>query len=92
MVFSKNRVEGRWKWGEHELPNVSSYCYLGIEFLSNEARNVPIKKAINNGRKKVNQLHRVISNRDTCINLTARRLLLLSVIRPTCRWRGDLGG
>ena len=26
MVFSKDRVEGRWKWGEHELPKVSSYC------------------------------------------------------------------
>ena len=30
------------------------------------------------GRKKVNQLH---SNRD--INLSARRLLLLSVVRPS---------
>ena len=27
MVFSKDRVEGRWKWGEHELPKVSTYCY-----------------------------------------------------------------
>ena len=33
------------------------------------------------GRKKVNQLHSVISNRH--VNLTARRLLLLSVVRPT---------
>ena len=32
MVFSKDRVEGRWKWGKHELPKVSSYCYLGIDF------------------------------------------------------------
>ena len=22
MVFSKDKVEGRWKWGEHELPKV----------------------------------------------------------------------
>ena len=35
MVFSKDRVEGRWKWGEHELPKVSNYCYLGIDFASN---------------------------------------------------------
>ena len=34
MVFSKDRVEGRWKWGEHE---VSCYCYLGIDFASNRA-------------------------------------------------------
>ena len=35
-----------------------------------------IKKVINNGRKRVNQLQ--YTNQD--INLTARRLLLLSVI------------
>ena len=26
MVLSKDRVEGKWKWGEHELPKVSSYA------------------------------------------------------------------
>ena len=41
-----------------------------------------MKRVISNGRKKVNQLHSIISNRN--INLTARRLLLLSVLRPTC--------
>ena len=25
MVFSKNSVEGGWKWGEHTLPEVSNY-------------------------------------------------------------------
>ena len=29
MVFS---VEGGWKWGEHELPKVSNYSFLGIDF------------------------------------------------------------
>ena len=28
MVFSKDRVEGKWKWGERELPKVSSYSYI----------------------------------------------------------------
>ena len=88
MVFSKDRVEGRWKWGEHELPKVSSYCYLGIDFTSNGAWDVHIKKVISNGRKKVNQLHSVISNRD--INLTACRLLLLSVIRPSIEYGGEI--
>ena len=60
MVFSKDRVEGRWKWGEHVLPTVSSYCYLGIDFASNGAWDVHIKKVINNGRKRVNQLHSVL--------------------------------
>ena len=46
------------------------------------------KKVLENGRKKVNQLHSVISNRD--INLNAHRLLLLSVIRPTTEYRGEV--
>ena len=37
-----------------------------------------MKRMISNGRKKVNQLHSIISNRN--INLSAQRLLLLSVL------------
>ena len=32
MVFPKNSVEGGWKWGEHTLPKVSNYSYVGIDF------------------------------------------------------------
>ena len=32
MVFSTNPVQGEWKWGEHVLPMVSNYTYLGIDF------------------------------------------------------------
>ena len=42
MLFSKDRVEGKWKWGEDELPKVLSYCYLGIDFASNGARDMHI--------------------------------------------------
>ena len=28
MVFSKDAVNGCWKWGEYSLPIVSSYSYL----------------------------------------------------------------
>ena len=38
--------------------------------------------------KKVNQLHSIISNRD--INLSARRLLLLSVIRPSIEYDSEV--
>ena len=38
-----------------------------------------IKKLLDNGRKKVNQLHKVISNKN--VNFSAGRLLLLSVTR-----------
>ena len=77
MVFSKDAINGCWKWGEHSLPKVSSYSYLGIDFSSNGAWDMHIKKLLDNGRKKVNQLHKVISNRN--VNLSACRLLLLSV-------------
>ena len=39
-------------------------------------------------RKKVNQLHKVISNRN--VNLSTRRLLLLSVIRPSIEYGSEV--
>ena len=44
-----------------------------------------LKRVLDNGRKKVNQVH---SNRD--INLSARRLLLLSVMRPSIEYGSDV--
>ena len=77
MVFSRDPVKGEWKWGEHALPRVSNYTYLGtsIDFACNGAWDMHIRKVRDTCKKKVNQLHSVISNID--INLTARRLLLL---------------
>ena len=88
MVFSRNPVEGEWKWGEHALPRVSNYTYLGIDFACNGAWDVHIQRVRDNCKKKVNQLHSVISNRD--INLTARRLLLLSVVRPSLEYGSEI--
>ena len=65
---------------------MSNYSHLGIGFARNGAWDVHLK--IDNGRKKVNKLLSVISNRD--INLTARRLLLLSVIRPSIEYGGEV--
>ena len=95
IVFSKDAVNGCWKWGEHSLSKVSSYSYLGIDFASNGAWDMHIKKLLDNGREKVNRLHKVISNKN--VNLRARRLLLLSVIRPTIEygsevWEGRISG
>ena len=50
-----------------------------------------IRKLLDNGRtgrKRVNQLHKVISNRN--INLSARRHLLLSVIRPSIEYGSEV--
>ena len=47
-----------------------------------------MKRGFSNGRKKVNQLHSIISNRN--INLSAQRLLLLSVLRPSIEYSGDV--
>ena len=81
MVFARNKVEGEWLWGEHKLPRVCSYSYLGIDFACNGAWDIHVNKVIDSGRKRLNQLHGVISNRS--INLSARRMLLLSVVRPS---------
>ena len=88
MVFSKNPVQGEWKWGECLLPRVSNYTYLGIDFACNGAWDVHIQKIRDNWKKKVNQLHSVISNRD--INLSARCLLLLSVVRPSLEYGSEI--
>ena len=69
------------------LPRVSKYTYLGIDFAESGAWDVHIKKVVASG-KKVNQLHSVISNRD--INLSARRLLLLAVVRPTLEYGSEV--
>ena len=83
-------VEGNWKWGEHHLPTVTEYTYLGVDFASNGAWDGHIKKVLDSGRKKVNQLHSVITNRD--INISARRLLLLSVVRPSIEYGNEACG
>ena len=47
-----------------------------------------IRKLLDNGRKRVNQLHKVISNRN--INLSARRHLLLSINRPSIEYGSEV--
>ena len=68
MVFSKNAVNGCWKWGEHCLFKVSSYSIIYTKeliFLVVEPGIcIIIKKVLDNGRKKVNQSQKVISNRN----------------------------
>ena len=88
MVFSKDVEEGDWMWGKHKLPNVSSYSYLGIDFSYNGAWDMHIKKVLDTGKRKLNQLNSIISNRN--INLSARRLLLLSVIRPSLEYGNEI--
>ena len=84
MVFSKEVVEGSWKWGEHHLPTVTEYTYLGVDFASNGAWDGHIK-VLDSGRKK---LHSVISNSN--INMSARKLLLLSVVRPSLEYGNEV--
>ena len=90
MVFSKEVVKGTctWKWGDKEIPRVVSYCHLGIEFANNGSWDSHLQKVINNGKKKLNRLHRVLSNRS--ISTVARRLLLVSVLRPTLEYGSEV--
>ena len=89
MVFARDAVEGDWKWGENSLPKVCKYTYMDIDFQCNGYWDVHIKRVVENGRRKVNQLHSVISNRG--VNLSACRLLLLSVVRPTLEYGSEEG-
>ena len=59
---------------------MSSYSYLGIDFSSTEDWDMHIRKVY---RRKVNQLHKVISNRNISLSSYIHRLLLLSVIRSS---------
>ena len=76
--------------------NGGNICYLGypitltwvLTFTCNGAWDVLIQKIRDNCKKKVNQLHSVISNRD--INLSARHLLLLSVVRPCLQYGSEI--
>ena len=52
--------------------------------------DIQIKEVLDNGREKVNQLHKIISNRN--INLSAFKLLLLSVIRPSIEYNKSQAG
>ena len=88
VVFSKSKVPGSWTWGEHTIPQASSYCYLGIDFTSDGGWDTHVKRVISNGKKKVNQLHSIISNRN--INLSARRLLLLSVLKHSTEYGSEV--
>ena len=56
--------------------------------MPNGAWDGHIKKVLDSGRKKVNQFHSVISNRE--INMSARRLLLLSVVRPSLEYGNEV--
>ena len=74
-----------WKWGDKEIPRVVSYCYLGIEFANNGSWDSHVQKVINNGKKKLNRLHRFLS-----ISAVARRLSLVSVLRPTLEYGSEV--
>ena len=87
-MFGKDKVKGKWNRGHHMLATVSDYTYLGINFSYNGAWDTHIKKLIQNGKKKVNQLHSINSNCN--INLSARRMLLLSVLRPNLEYGSEV--
>ena len=87
-MFGKDKVKGKWNWGDHVLPIVSNYTYLGVDFSYNGAWDTHIKKLIKKGKQKVNQLNSIISNR--YINLSACRMLLLSVLRPSLEYGSEV--
>ena len=74
--------------GDEDIPEVVSYCYLGIEFAKNGSWDSHVQMVINKVKKKPNQLHRFFSNRN--ISTVARRLLLVSVLCPTLEYGSEM--
>ena len=62
--------------------------YLGVDFSYNGAWDTRSKKLIQNCKKKVNQLHSIISNH--YINLNTRNMLLLSVVCPSLEYGSEV--
>ena len=56
-----------------------SYRYLGIDFACNGAWDVHVRKVIDSGRTKLHS-----------INLSARRMLLLAVVRPSLEYGNEV--
>ena len=54
LVFGKDKVKGKWNWGDRVLPIVSNYTYPGVDFSYNgawDAHNglrLPFEYYINN--------------------------------------------
>ena len=65
--------------------SVPSASYSSV---CNNYAYIIIKKLLDNGSKKLNLLHKVFSNRN--INLSAHRLLLLSVFRPSVEYGSEV--
>ena len=50
-------VEGSWNWGEQALPRLSKYLLIGVDYTSNGAWDEHVKRVLQNGRKKISQVH-----------------------------------
>ena len=46
MVFARDPLVGKWKWGDQDLPTVTKCTYLGVDFTSNGAWDVHINKGV----------------------------------------------
>ena len=49
MIFTKEAVKGCWEWEEYSLQTVYSFSYLGIDFCSNGAWGMHIRKILDIG-------------------------------------------
>jgi hypothetical protein len=72
--------EHNWTWGDVQVPVVSSYTYLGVEFSENCRWDVHTRALVNKGLKAVGTYSRLL--RAQCLSVAAKRTILLTAIRP----------
>ena len=55
LVFGKDKVKGKWNWGDHCSQMLATILIYGVDFSYNGAWDTHIKKLIQNGKQKVNR-------------------------------------
>ena len=83
--FSKAGKDcGGWFWGGESLPILDSYCYLGIEFSSDESWGKHIKSLVVHNKQKLGGLYQVLHN--SVLHLRSYWHILMAMLQPSLEY------
>ena len=81
-------MSGEWVWGGESLHVVDSYCYLGIEFSSDDYWDKHTKSLVVCNRQKLGGLYRVLYN--FALDLTTCRHIFMAMLQPSLEYGCEL--